>query len=244
MIPFTAGPAADWDLLRSVLGEHLHPGGAALSERVLSLASPPPNGALVDVGSGRGATLQRARARWPSLRAFGVEPGAPGAGGDGVTILRGRATEIPLPSSSVDAVISECALCLSGSWEHALTEVRRVLRPGGRLVFSDFYAEGPVPRVPAVVGALACLQDVRSGNQLLTLLEGAGFGSVRLHDESGALRELENRVQQRLDVRGLLAQLAHAAADPTWKDVHGFLEDAIQARDAGALRYGIFSATK
>lgn len=245
MIPAFPESLTDWDLLHSLLGDDLHPGGAALTGRLLEIARPPPGGVLVDVGAGRGGALREAQRRWPLLRVFGVDPAAPSHGpSGGIAILQGSATEIPQPPASVDVVISECALCLAGSWNPALFEVRRVLRPGGRLVFSDFYAEGPIPRVPDSLGSLTCLSSVRSANEMRNLLEGAGFSGVECHDESNSLLELERRVQSRLDVRGLLLQLARSSTDGPWMELHEFVERGIRARDDGALRYGIFAGTK
>ncbi len=235
----------DWGLLRAVLGSALHPGGAQLTDKLLTLADPPKNGVLIDIGAGEGEALGRAKNRLPSLRVIGVDPASPASSGPtGLELLPGTATRIPWPSGAADVVLSECSLCLAGSWGRALAEVRRVLRSGGRLVFSDFYAEGPVPQVPPVLGTLSCLGNVRSGTQMSTLLERAGFSSVRLQDESDALRELEARVQSRMDVRGLLAKLSQDGSEGVWAELHEFLEGAIRARDAGALRYGIFCGTR
>jgi ubiquinone/menaquinone biosynthesis C-methylase UbiE len=55
-------------------------------------------------------------------------------------VLAGRAEEIPLPSASVDAVLSTAVLCSVNDLSAVLAEIRRVLRPGGRFVFLEHVA--------------------------------------------------------------------------------------------------------
>jgi ubiquinone/menaquinone biosynthesis C-methylase UbiE len=52
------------------------------------------------------------------------------------------AEALPLDEHSVDSIVLTYTLCSIGDWVTALSEMRRVLRPGGRLLFSE-HGEAP-----------------------------------------------------------------------------------------------------
>jgi arsenite methyltransferase len=116
-----------------------------------------PGEAVLDIGSGGGIdTILAARRVGPGGTAIGldiVEPmleraraNAAEAGVEGWTeFVLGEMEQIPLPDASVDVVISNGVLNLSGRKSRALAEIIRVLKPGGRISLADLTVEGELP---------------------------------------------------------------------------------------------------
>jgi arsenite methyltransferase len=103
---------------------------------------------VLDLGSGAGAdVLISARRVGPTGRAIGLDmtdemldlahKNAAEAGVENVEFLKGYLEDIPLPDGSVDVVISNCVINLSGDKPKVLRETARVLRSGGRFAVSD-----------------------------------------------------------------------------------------------------------
>jgi SAM-dependent methyltransferase len=96
-----------------------------------------------------------------------------------VELLRADAQALPLPSASVDDVVVTYSLCSIDGVEPALAEARRVLRPGGRLLFCE-HGLAPDPGVARWQGIIAPVWQRLAGGCRLTrdaprLLRGGGF---------------------------------------------------------------------
>jgi SAM-dependent methyltransferase len=104
------------------------------------------SGTIIEIGPGTGANLSyfSHNVRW-----IGIEPNPfmdqylwkrAEALGLQLEIRRGTAEDLPAPDSSADAVVSTLVLCSVGDVAKALSEILRVLKPGGRLVFVEHVA--------------------------------------------------------------------------------------------------------
>jgi SAM-dependent methyltransferase len=94
--------------------------------------------------------------------------------------LKGVIEEIPLPADSVDVVISNCVINLSVDKPAVLTEIARVLKPGGRVGVSDIVAEDHLsPEERAARGSyVGCIAGALSKTEYEAGLEAAGFENV------------------------------------------------------------------
>ena len=116
-----------------------------------------PGETVLDVGCGAGIdTILAARAVGPTGRAIGLDlleemcERARGHARDaGVAewteFVRGEMEDIPLPDASVDVVISNGVINLSPRKSRVLAEIRRVLRPGGRISVADLTVNDELP---------------------------------------------------------------------------------------------------
>jgi arsenite methyltransferase len=104
------------------------------------------------------------------------------AGVENVEFLKGEIENIPLPDDSVDVIISNCVINLSGDKDKVLREALRVLKPGGRFAVSDVVVRGEVPAevrhsMELWVGCIAgALEETDYANKLAA----AGFDSVTI----------------------------------------------------------------
>jgi arsenite methyltransferase len=88
--------------------------------------------------------------------------------------------EIPLPANAVDVVISNCVINLSVDKPAVLTEIARVLKPGGRIGISDVVAEDRLsPEERAERGSYAgCIAGALTKGEYEAGLDAAGFEQV------------------------------------------------------------------
>jgi ubiquinone/menaquinone biosynthesis C-methylase UbiE len=118
--------------------------------RVLELAAPGPREDVLEVATGTGVQLTRLAEANPDGRTVGIELsdgmlaqtvkrlGRSGLA-DRVELIQGSALELPLADASFDLLVNGYMLDLLSRDDipRALTEFKRVLRPGGRLVLSN-----------------------------------------------------------------------------------------------------------
>jgi SAM-dependent methyltransferase len=193
-----AGPAASDDFGESLYTAEQRgelPDAAALASlgcgNPIAVAELKEGETVLDLGSGGGIdVILSARRVGEGGIAFGLDMtdemlalaqrNAAEAGVRNAIFLRGTIENVPLPTASVDVVISNCVINLSTDKAAALAEIARVLKPGGRVGVSDVVAEdrlSPAERaergsyVGCIAGALS-ISEYREG------LAGAGLEDV------------------------------------------------------------------
>jgi arsenite methyltransferase len=143
---------------------------------------------VLDLGSGGGIdVLLSAKRVGPTGKAYGLDmtdemlalanENKRRANATNVEFLKGEIEHIPLPDNTVDVIISNCVVNLSGDKRRVLQEAYRVLKPGGRFAISDVVVRGPVPEVIRKNMELwiGCVAGALEEQEFITLLSDAGF---------------------------------------------------------------------
>ncbi len=146
---------------------------------------------VLDLGSGGGIdVLLSARRVGPTGKAFGLDmtdemlalanENKRKSGLQNVEFLKGEIERIPLPDNSVDVIISNCVINLSGDKDKVLREAFRVLKPGGRFAVSDVVTRGEMlPEIrESVLAWVGCIAGALEENEYRSKLCAAGFEQI------------------------------------------------------------------
>jgi arsenite methyltransferase len=150
---------------------------------------------VLDLGSGAGAdVLISARRVGTSGKAIGLDMtdemlqlarrNAADAGAENVEFRKGYIEDMPLADKSIDVVISNCVINLSGDKPAVIREAARVLRPGGRFAVSDVIADQDMDEATRADMAAwtGCIAGALTGAEFRGALEAAGFGDVEIRE--------------------------------------------------------------
>lgn len=164
---------------------------------------------VLDLGSGGGIdVLLSAKRVGTTGKAYGLDmtdemlalalENKAKAGVANVEFLKGHIESIPLPSNTVDVVISNCVINLSSDKRAVLSEAYRVLKPGGRFAVSDVIVRGGLPddvtaSMPLWTG---CVAGALEEQEFIALLTEIGFEHASIEP---------TRVYTRDDAAALLA---------------------------------------
>jgi len=158
---------------------------------------------VLDLGSGGGIdVLLSARRVGPTGKAYGLdmtdemlalaEENKHKSGLTNIEFLKGEIENIPLPENSIDVIISNCVINLSGDKDRVLAEAFRVLKPGGRFAVSDVVVKGEVPEQIRKNMELwiGCVAGALSEDDYAAKLEQAGFDNIEI--EPTRIYEIED----------------------------------------------------
>jgi arsenite methyltransferase len=164
-----------------------------------------PGEVVLDLGSGAGAdVLISARRVGPTGSAIGLDMtdemlelarvNAAEAGVENVEFVKGYLEDMPLDDESIDVVISNCVINLSGDKPQVIREAARVLRPGGRFAVSDVIADPDMdePTRADMAAWTGCIAGALTEDEFRGALASAGFGDIeitethRVHEHAGS----------------------------------------------------------
>jgi len=156
-----------------------------------ALAQLQPGEIVLDLGAGGGIdVLLSAKRVGPTGKAYGLDmtdemlalarENQRKARVQNAEFLKGAIEAIPLPENSVDVIISNCVINLSGDKDRVIREAFRVLKPGGRFAVSDIVVRGEVPaeiRKSMELWA-GCTAGALQEAEYQEKLQAAGFESI------------------------------------------------------------------
>ncbi|MBV9305605.1 MAG: arsenite methyltransferase [Acidobacteriaceae bacterium] len=158
-----------------------------------ALAQLHPGETVLDLGSGGGIdVLLSARRVGPTGKAYGLDmtddmlalarENQRQAGVENVEFLKGEIEHIPLPDNSVDVIISNCVINLSGDKDQVLREAFRVLKPGGRFTVSDMVTRDAVPDKvrKSMLLWVGCIAGALQEDEYHSKLKAAGFTAIEI----------------------------------------------------------------
>lgn len=162
-----------------------------------------PGETVLDLGSGGGIdVLLSAKRVGATGKAYGLDmtdemlalarQNQRKAGVENVEWLRGEIEAIPLPADTVEVVISNCVINLSGDKPMVLAEAARVLKPGGRFAVSDVIADDDMDAATRADMAqwTGCIAGALTRREFEQALTAAGFVDIeisethRVHDKA------------------------------------------------------------
>ncbi len=160
---------------------------------------------VLDLGSGGGIdVLLSARRVGPTGKAYGLDMtdemldlarrNQREAGVENVEFVKGTIEDVPLPDDSIDVLISNCVINLSGDKSAVFREAARVLRPGGRFAVTDVVADEGMDEETRrdMAQWTGCIAGALTTAEFRRELEGAGFEDVeirethRVHEQAGS----------------------------------------------------------
>jgi SAM-dependent methyltransferase len=211
-----------------------------------------PGEVVVDLGSGGGLDVfLAARKVGPTGKAIGIDmtpemlararENAERQGLENVDFHEATIDNLPLPSASVDCVISNCVINLAPDKNAVLREIARVLKPGGRVAVSDIALKKPLP--PEIgndlLAYVGCIAGAISIDDYVAGLKAAGFDAVEVMDtkkDLNAYSEVEGQAaccaSPALESSsGLTVIGGSCPPPPAASDVHGGLAELLKRYD-------------
>ena len=165
------------------------PGGIALTEKLLNLSLLQKGSMILDVGCGDGDACRFLSSE--GYRAIGLDIVRHSSGKMNSERIQGQINAIPILEETVDAVLMECVLSILSTDDSSLTEIIRVLKPGGILLFSDLYMRYPDEESEKYrIDSESDYPKIRLADELLNIFGESGLSVRYWEDQSAVLQSL------------------------------------------------------
>jgi sarcosine/dimethylglycine N-methyltransferase len=226
-----------------------HYGGLAANDALAASARIGAGSKVVDLCAGLGGPARYLAHRYGAdvtgveltpARVAGAAELTRRVGLDGqVRVIEGNVMDLPLQDARYDAVVSQEALLHVPDIARAFAEAHRVLRPGGRIAFTNWVVHQPLPEAQRQL-----LWDGMAAASLIGIDEHAGL----LRDAGFAIEAMEDETQawgtilaERLHMYEKLRGEAEAAGTPAGHDdfyrSYVLFVDLVQRRAMGGARF-------
>ena len=159
----------------------------------ITLASLKPGQTVLDLGSGAGLDcLLAAQKVGPEGHVIGVDmtpemieraqANAKRVNATNVEFRQGYLEDLPVESSTVDVIISNCVINLSPDKEKVFNEAFRVLAPGGKLAVSDIVTDGELPEVVrnSLSAWAGCVAGAVEAKEYIAMMEAVGVPDISI----------------------------------------------------------------
>src|SRR4030065_1833506 len=105
---------------------------------------------------------------------------------ENVEFRLGEIENLPVADNSVDIVISNCVIVLSPDKKRVFSETFRVLKPGGRLMFSDIVLLRQLPDFlkNSIEAYIGCVSGAMTKHEYMREIEAAGLHNIKTLDET------------------------------------------------------------
>jgi arsenite methyltransferase len=237
----------DW--VHALAEDSFHPGGDALTRRTVAAMALPDAASVLDLGCGTGTTALML-ARHFDYRITGLDLAVgnierarerAGAASDRLEFVHTDVQQLPFADASFDGALAECVFSLMPDKAGALAEIRRVLKPGGRVGLTDMSIAGQLPGdLAEVVAPWTCLADALSPQGYHQCFVDAGFEVQTLANESDGLRQMIADIKRRLLMLGAGSLLSDEVAQAPALDLATLKHWLDRFRDEvnrGSIRY-------
>jgi len=235
----------DW--VRNLAEDIFHPGGEDLTRRTIAAMDLPAHAAVADLGCGTGTTALMLDREF-GLKVSGVDLSAANieraidrtdTSSTTVRFIKADAQELPFEDNELDGILAECSFSLFADQAAVLAEIKRVLKPGGKLAITDMAIGGPLPAdIAEVISPWTCLVDAIDQQIYAQGFAAAGFEIQVIADESASLTNLIQLLKRKLLLLGAGGVLAGGSMPTFDLATIKYWLDRFQAEvEKGSIRY-------